>query len=297
MIFEVSAVFMNIVGHRRVCIQLERAILCGRVLHAYIFSGPEYIGKQLVSLEFCRMLGVEFPMRIAPERIEERGKVKYRKIGVETIRKAIRGLGLSVSGDGRRALIIDGAENLSESAQNALLKTIEEPLSGTTIILITHNEGALLPTVISRVERVSFSLVSKEDILHAYPECPESVMILGRPGIAFLWRENLDSTREIVSLFDRLRLFRTLDFGDRFAIAEILALDTRLAERLLSWWAGSVQVEINSATSLRDRIDHLKLLSGISSTLRDIVRFPGSARLILEYFFLAGKNAENESIR
>jgi DNA polymerase-3 subunit delta' len=87
---------------------------------------------------------------------------KIRMIGVESIRDVIRQTRLHRYAARRRTFVIDPADILRDEAANALLKTLEEPPAGTGFILVTDKASTLLPTVLSRSQRVRFHLSSEE---------------------------------------------------------------------------------------------------------------------------------------
>ena len=97
---------------------------------------------------------------------------------------------------GRRVAIIEGAERMNEDAQSALLKTLEEPPAGVTIILCADGEAHLLPTVRSRCFRVRLGLVGPRDIEaiigdHGLADPPTAARLGrlagGRPGLALAY--------------------------------------------------------------------------------------------------------------
>jgi hypothetical protein len=227
---------------------------------------------------------------IQPERVEEKGKVKDLPIGVKTIREATRSLGLSQGAGGGRVLIVDDAHRLSEGAQNAFLKTLEDPFPETTIFLVTHEEGAILPTLVSRCERVSFSLISESVLSKNFPDIPKILHRLGRPGLVVSFRENREAFDEHLRRLETLLSFETLPFSERASCAEALSNDMPSAERLLSWWIGALAQSISSTENILERRRVLQLLHVVSVTLRDLRRFPGSTRLTLEQLFLFRKS-------
>jgi DNA polymerase III delta prime subunit len=89
---------------------------------------------------------------------------KRTEVLIEQVREFIARLGMRPSRGNRRIAIIDDAETLNIPAQNALLKTLEEPPSHTVIFLVTRSEGALLDTIRSRMRPIRFGPLEAADI-------------------------------------------------------------------------------------------------------------------------------------
>ncbi len=85
-----------------------------------------------------------------------------KQIGVDLIRDAIQILTSTSQLSGNKVLVIDNADTMTESASNALLKTLEEPTLNTFLLLVTDSPERLLPTILSRCEKVSLPSPSQE---------------------------------------------------------------------------------------------------------------------------------------
>src|SRR5439155_19115384 len=92
------------------------------------------------------------------------------QVGIGQVRSLATDLALLPMEGSRRIAIIESAHRLNEDAQNALLKTLEEPPAGTTIILCVEEEDRLLPTVRSRCARLRLGPVGIRDIEHLLDE-------------------------------------------------------------------------------------------------------------------------------
>ncbi|MFA6017875.1 MAG: AAA family ATPase [Patescibacteria group bacterium] len=164
--------FSQILGHKRQISVLERFIISGAENGVFAFCGPEHIGKSTVAKQFASaFLRVDLNelfrhpdfISLSPE-VRENGTRAY---DIESIRDVLHRLGQS-SISGKAVVIIDDANVLNTASQNALLKMLEEPNAGTVIVLISHEESALLPTIRSRAVTLSFfgvSSAASEDIL------------------------------------------------------------------------------------------------------------------------------------
>ena len=188
----------EIVGQQSAIKTVEDALNHGRSHHAWIFQGPAGVGKYTTATEFARYLISDTKPRdtfgvannafihndlhvirkedAAWSKNASLAKRKQTNIPVDLLRERMIGgrtsddrghdaiaFKTSVCG-GSKVFIIDEAELLDETAQNALLKTLEEPPVGTFIILVTSRDDLLLPTIKSRCQPVNFSLLSHEEM-------------------------------------------------------------------------------------------------------------------------------------
>jgi len=191
----------TIVGHSRILDLLSRSIAGGSLPPSVIFSGPEGVGKRTVALAVAQALNctaLHSAATAAGERFQvdacgecaackriargvhpdvflvapgETGSIK-----IEQVREALdRAMYRPFEGR-RRVTIIDEADALVPGAQNALLKTLEEPPASSVFVLVTSRPDALLPTVRSRCSQIRFGRLSSTDVAavlerdHKYPK-------------------------------------------------------------------------------------------------------------------------------
>lgn len=164
----------GIVGHQTTIAVLEREVAAAS--HAYMFAGPPSVGKATVALAFAaalvstsdesrgRVMRHSHPdvMVIAPE-----GR---SSLGVDQARQAIGAASLRPVESDRKVIIFDDASLMTESAANALLKTLEEPPAATVFISVVGSEDDLPATVASRCRMVRFGRVSETEIVAALVE-------------------------------------------------------------------------------------------------------------------------------
>lgn len=155
--------FESILGHENEINILKNGISEGKISHSYLFSGPAGIGKLLIAKEFAKaILNVDNLNGCADYKYICKREDK-KNILVEQIRdNIVNDIYVSPASGDKKVYIIDGCEYLNDAAQNALLKTLEEPPKHAVIILIASNSSNLLPTVISRVYKINFSKLSSE---------------------------------------------------------------------------------------------------------------------------------------
>jgi DNA polymerase-3 subunit delta' len=170
--------FQDILGHKRPISILQRAIERGRVPSTYLFVGPEGIGKRLVALNLAKALncdggaGSDCCDSCIPCRKVDKGihpdvnliEPEGTSLKIEQAREAQRDLSLKPYEGRKKLYIFDQAERMSEACENALLKTLEEPTPDALLILITSSPYSLLPTILSRTQRVRFDALSAEEV-------------------------------------------------------------------------------------------------------------------------------------
>ena len=163
--------FADIYGHEQIKEHLQNAIRLNKVSHAYIFNGPMGSGKKMTAGIFAETLQCERhgqePCGTCHSCIQsESGNqpdiiwVHHEKpgsIGVDDVREQVIGdMQIKPYSSRYKIYIIDEAEKLTQQAQNALLKTIEEPPAYGIIILLTTNADTFLQTILSRCVRLDF---------------------------------------------------------------------------------------------------------------------------------------------
>jgi len=214
--------FKNIKGQDAVVKALKGIVEQGRAVGSYLFSGPDGVGKRTTAIELAKAVNcTEEPgagqcdcpvcgkidsgnhpdvFVIFPE-----GPLGSIKIG--KIRDIIYEASLKPYEGRKRFFIINDAEAMTEEAQNALLKLLEEPPRNHILILTSSNPSGLLPTVLSRCKALKFYNLRREDILLLLKargmEDKEADflahMAMGSPARAIAFKE-----RDMASLRDSL---------------------------------------------------------------------------------------------
>ena len=241
--------FRSIIGHRRVIDYLQESIRAGRVSHAYIFDGPEGIGKMLTARVFagallCREGGDEPCGRCISCMQMDGGN--QPDVAYVTHEKAIISVGdirtqlcnvvpVKPMVGPYRIFIVDDADKMNEEAQNALLKTLEEPPSYAVIILLTTNANELLPTIRSRAVLLSMLPVPEDELtswLMGREQLPDyrARMIAGysggSPGVALAcarsdeFQKQRDTVVSMLKAVPAMREDRMAQFAKEFAGAK-----------------------------------------------------------------------------
>jgi len=176
--------FADIFGQDTTIAWLKQAYASNRLPHAMLFAGPIGVGKGTTALAVATLFLCEKPSgtdpcghcdscrlmsaadepnhpdfhRVYRQLIRREKKTSVaRDLAIDTIRDhVVRPAGLKASMARGKVFVIEEADTMNLAAQNALLKTLEEPIGRTLIILLTDQPGALLPTIRSRCQLVRF---------------------------------------------------------------------------------------------------------------------------------------------
>lgn len=176
--------FRDILGHRRLVDLLARSVRDQTLPPSLMLAGPDGIGKRLVAVSTAQALNCTAPtpipfdacgacpacrriargvhpdvMLVAPG---ENGSIR-----IDQVRDIIERVAYRPFEGRRRVVIIDEADALVPAAQNALLKTLEEPPSLSVFMLITSRPDVLLATVRSRCPRLRFRPLDPDDVVAA----------------------------------------------------------------------------------------------------------------------------------
>ncbi len=201
--------FDRVIGQQRAKAVLIRALRQRRIAHAYLFTGPDGVGKEALAVEFAKALlctaeddrpcdecsscrrvaafqhpdfSFLFPAPANPNPEEARAvidsfirhpylrkRLHAQTISIDHIRELRRRASLK-SMEGRQAAVIVEAEKMAAEAANALLKLLEEPPDGVYLILTSSQADALLPTIVSRCQTIRLAPLSDAEIEWALVE-------------------------------------------------------------------------------------------------------------------------------
>jgi DNA polymerase-3 subunit delta' len=283
----------GITGHEHTINTLRRALVAARVRHAYLFTGPEHIGKALLARRFAQTLlctGGPDP-RIAPQNPcnvclscrkvmhNNHPDVHYiarppdkQFILIDQVR-ALQSDSARKTLEGRRNIfIIQGMHEMNVQAANCLLKTLEEPEPDVVLLLTAPDPRQLLPTILSRVQQIPMHLLTTTQIKSALEEHwqvePEEAALIaalaaGRMGWAVQAVEDEDMLATRKAQLETLTKLPTLNRTSRFDIAQRLSADVDklrgILELWLLWWRDMV-LAANNSLDLVVNVDMSNLL-------------------------------------
>ena len=249
----------DFVGYGDKMEQLMRSVQAGRIVHALLFVGPHGSGKRTMARLFAQSLlcrgNAPRPCGACPacKRFIEGThpdvrilQPEKRTIGVEEIRGLIDYLSLKPYEGGRHIAIIEQADRMTPPAQNALLKTLENPADEVMFFLVADSAGGLLPTILSRCQTVRFTDLSVEDcagVLERRGIAPERARLLSGMAQGSVGRAlELDADRDYMLLRDRvLQSLETLRDPASVSKAAAMLEDDKGAEadilEIMELWA------------------------------------------------------------
>ncbi|MEK7125244.1 MAG: AAA family ATPase [Patescibacteria group bacterium] len=225
----------------------SRLLKDGQLTHAYLFAGPEAIGKKVFALEIARENDQHLhdTTVITPDAERALGTISIDQV------RALNSFCATTPAFGRyKFVIIDDAHRLTDESANALLKSIEEPYPSLVWILITHQPDALPATIRSRCQEIRF-LPQGDAAVSALPTLKklspkDSHMILalaqGRVGwaIAALAGDDLSAMRQAITQWEKLP---TLSILDRLAYVRALAQGETMSQ-VVSWWLAWARTQL-----------------------------------------------------
>jgi DNA polymerase-3 subunit delta' len=220
-------------GNRSAERELLDAYRRNKMAQAWIFSGPEGVGKATLAWRVARFL-LAHPNPLAPEVQEaetldvpqeasaarrvaamalgdtyllrrewnEKTKKFYTEIRIEDVRKIIHLFHHGAGAGGWRVAIVDCADDLNRASANALLKLIEEPPERSLFLIVAHQLGRVLPTVRSRCRKLSLEPLNESDIAAAARALGAPWSDIPREKIAAAALGAEGSVREALRLLD-----------------------------------------------------------------------------------------------
>lgn len=243
------ATFKDIIGQEQIKDHLTHTIEQGKISHAYVINGERFSGKEFIANVFAMALQCEHPDGVEPcQRCHSCKQAlsgnqpdiirvtheKPNTIGVDDIRTQINtDIAIKPYSSPRKIYIIQEGEKMTAQAQNALLKTLEEPPAYAVILILTTNMDALLPTILSRCVVLNMKPV-RDDLVKKYlmeelqiPDYKANVCV------AFA-RGNLGKARQLASSeeFDHIKeeAVSMLKYVQDMEINEMLAAIKKIQE-------------------------------------------------------------------
>jgi DNA polymerase III subunit delta' len=266
--------FASIRGHERLRGLLARAVAHGRLPPALLFSGPSGVGKKTLALAVGRALLCDHDDGDACDACPTCARAARGlhpdailvepdglSIKIEQVRDAVREIAGRPFEGRARAIVFDEAHLLTEQAQNALLKSLEEPPLTSHVFLVTASPQALLPTIRSRCQMLRFSPL---------PQARLEAHLRERSGLSA----------------DEARLRAALSGGSLGAALAFESeawrdLRVELLELLETLGAGGALGRMHAAERLAEMDDPVLALTALRSLLRDVAALRAGSPALL----------------
>jgi len=320
----------KVIGQDKILSLLDYSLKANTIAHAYLIVGPRHVGKATLACNLAQALncdGPELPCgqcRSCQRILEGKhadvtpiGLDSKAEIGIDDIRGLQRIANLPPYEGKYKVFIIDGAEYLSTEAANSLLKILEEPPQSVVWLLLVAEEEHLLPTIISRCQRLELKPVPSEQVqetlVNSYNVETNRAKLLaqlsrGRLGWALSALANDDILEQRSQRIDRMVSLLTASLSQRFAYAQELASQfsqnrrtgAEIMEDWLDWWRdlmlikGGCQetiVNVDYQTVLEEQASGLSLseINGFLTSLcllQEEIARNVNPRLVLEWLML-----------
>lgn len=322
----------NLTGHEWAANLLCQHIARGDMRHAYLITGPAGVGRRTLALRFAQAVNctqppapgepcgtcracVQIERMAHPDLSIVQAAREGGDVSVDAIRELQRALNLAPYEARYRIALLLRFEEATASAQNALLKTLEEAPARVILLLTAENAEALLPTIVSRCEILRLRPLPLDTVrasLTARGVAAEQADLLahvcgGRPGLAFRLSQNAARLEQRTAWLEDLWHLLHANRAERFAYAE-RAVSTRgntredreklrenLREMILTWltfWRDTLLRAAGSAAPLTnpdqaERVEQAAIRAEMNgarqviNTLEDALARLGNANLQL----------------
>ncbi|MCX6721554.1 MAG: DNA polymerase III subunit gamma/tau [Candidatus Staskawiczbacteria bacterium] len=234
--------FEEVVGQEHVVQTLTNSISSGNISHAYLFCGPRGSGKTTLARLFAKAINCKAAEGFEPcnkcsscTEIMAGNSMDLIEVdaashtGVDAIRELIEGIKFSPVKSKYKVFIIDECHQLSKSAANALLKTLEEPPSHAVFLLATTETHKMIPTIVSRCQKFDFKRlqipeISKKLQFIAKKECikfDDSALSLIALNSRGSFRDAESLLDQCISFAGQNALIKSQDIKELLGIVEV----------------------------------------------------------------------------
>ncbi len=271
-----------IIGHQQIVEQLQHTVASDRIAGAYLFVGPVGVGKETVARYFAQLIFCQQDAQpptvcgtcLACRKVDSgnhpdlqfiRPDGSELKIGqIRELQKQIIYEPLEAN---RKVYILTDIDRMNDYAENALLKTLEEPPASSVLILLTSNIKALLPTTRSRCQILQFHLIPTQQLaeilVDRFSVAPEQATTLaiasgGAIGKALTQLEKGETLAEEVP-----EILKETDPLAAFRLAEHLKDNPDTLGELVTWYRDLLFLQQGAPSELLTHIHSLRELQSI----------------------------------
>ena len=234
--------FGEVMGQEHVVQTLTNSIKGNSISHAYLFSGPRGSGKTTIARIFAKAINCEKPDGFEPcNKCSSCLEIMASKsmdlieidaashTGVDDVRQLVEGIKFAPVKSKYKIFIIDECHQLSKSAANALLKTLEEPPAHAIFLLATTEAHKMIPTILSRCQKFDFKRLQIPEIMKKLEFISKKENVkFDDSALSLIALNSRGSFRDAESLLDQCMSFagengiiKTQDIKELLGIVEV----------------------------------------------------------------------------
>lgn len=275
--------FENVIGQEHVTKTLKNSILDKKIPSAILFCGPRGVGKTSCARIFAREINDFNSTDDLSFNIFELDAASNNK--VEDIRDLIDKVRIPPQSGKYKVYIIDEVHMLSKNAENAFLKTLEEPPPYIVFILATTEKNKILPTILSRCQIYDFNRISENEIFENLKQiCNKEEVTFEDEALNIIAKKSDGSLRDSLTILDRVVSFtnKKISLKETSAILNVLDDETYI-EIVDNTINGFLVKVITIFNELNDKgFDEKEFMIGLANHFRNllIVKSSSSENLI-----------------
>ena len=280
--------FRSVVGQTHITTTLQNAIKQDKIAQAFLFCGPRGVGKTTCARIFakainCPNIGEDLEPCNKCESCEDFNSGTSMNIfeldaasnsGVDEMRELIRQVAIPPQTGKYKVYIIDEVHMLSQSAFNAILKTLEEPPAYAKFILATTEKHKIIPTILSRCQVFDFKRISLQDIVDHLAYVAQNEGVTYEPDALHVIAKKAEGgMRDALSTFDQLVSFTGGNLTRQACLQNLNMLDSGYYFRMVdNFKKGDIAATLLLYKEIQEKgFEGQHFITGLSEHIRNLI--------------------------